>query len=173
MNKWRGVCLILQVLVNHAHRITEFIFDINQLLTGLSCRVFDPRNPDCENLVLLLSTPNFSRLDLDLYFGDEHHNGWGSLNSGLLRNALAKVKSLEHFSFATSFRNDLYADQTHFGASTAEHSISLGSILLQDQWKEVRHFGLSRFIVTQKDVVNFLSRLPQLFFLSISVSLFP
>ncbi|KAI9163771.1 hypothetical protein HJFPF1_05397 [Paramyrothecium foliicola] len=157
-NKWRGVCLLLRTLANRPHRITEFNVDVHQILTGLSCRIFDKPNQEYDNLVSLLRSPNFSHLHLALFLGDEESNGWQSLHSGLLRDALAEAKNLQHVSLGTGLANDLLTHYENFGAGPSEHSIPLRSIF--PQTKHLQHFGLSRFIVMQNDVIEFLASLP-------------
>jgi hypothetical protein len=39
--QWRGLCLLLSTLAQHPHQIKEFVIHVNQLRTGLSCRMFD------------------------------------------------------------------------------------------------------------------------------------
>ena len=160
-NKWRGACILLQTFAKHPHHVTELIIDVNQLLSGLSCRIFDAPNQEYENFVSLLQAPNFSRLDLSLYVSGQEEEEWHAYRSGHLRYALSQAKNLQHVSLATSLviPNCVAKPQLH-NTDGSEHFTPLRDIFPLDQWRHLRHFGLSRFIVTQDDLVEFLLEMP-------------
>lgn len=163
--KWRGLRLVLEALAHQPHRITEFIAEVNNLPTGLPCRMFDHRrdNPDYDNFVSLLERPGFSRLDLALDVGDQDYDEWPFFRSGLLRDALSKAKDIRHFSLSTgmSFPHTTHEPRKH-PSHGLEHFFPLKSLIPVEQWQHLHHFGLSGFIVKRQDLLDFLSIMPAL-----------
>lgn len=160
-NKWRGFRLIVRTLAQHQHHITDFVVEVNQLLTGLSCRIFDEPNQEYNDLVTLFRRPNFSRIDLALFIGGQEYEAWHSFRSTYLRRALGEAKDLQHVSLSTGLQPPQSAvDPEFYGTDGTENFIPLRTIFPVDQWKQLRHFGLSRFIVKQEDLVGLLSALP-------------
>ena len=160
-NKWRGVRLILRTLAQQPNSISEFVVDVNQLLMGLSCRMFDQPNQEFDDLVALLKRPNFSRIDLALFIAGQDRKGWNVYRSGLLHRALAEAKDLQHVSLVTGLVPPPSAETSQrFNTDGSEHFVPLRTTFPVDQWKQLRHFGLSRLIVKQDDLVDFLAALP-------------
>lgn len=104
---WRGFCLVTRVLSQKVHRVTEFAIEGRPLYTGLSVRVFDQRNAEYDAFVKLLSQPGFSILELNLYLGNHGGEDWDTFPSCLLRQALAKVVGLRHFTLCTSLTAEM------------------------------------------------------------------
>lgn len=142
--------------------MSELIVDVNQLPTGLNCRIFDQRCEGYDNLVALLSRPGFRTLDLAFIVRGREKKGRPSLRSGLLRQALTKARDLQHFSFRTTVNPDTLLDGTVPGsAGSIDHLIPLQTIFPVENWSNLRHFGLSRFLVVQDDVISLLAALPK------------
>ncbi|KAG9252382.1 uncharacterized protein F5Z01DRAFT_638258 [Emericellopsis atlantica] len=161
--KWRGLRVVLRTLTERPHGITEFVIDVNQLRNGVSCSMFDTvsHNQEYEDLVSVLQSPGFSRLDLALSTGDQRNSLWPCYRSGLLRQALGEAKDLRHVSLATGLivPASAYSPDQYDGGGE-EHFFPLRTIFPLDQLRQLRHFGLSRFIVKRNDIVNFLSTMP-------------
>ncbi|KUL88708.1 hypothetical protein ZTR_05234 [Talaromyces verruculosus] len=110
--KWRGFGIILQQLAKQEHHnITEFVIDTKELKTGISCRIFNESGEDYDNLVTLLQQPGFKHLDLALVADGQDYTQqrqtihtlrgqqpWSSFQSGLLKEALEKIKNSDHVS---------------------------------------------------------------------------
>ncbi|EEU36944.1 uncharacterized protein NECHADRAFT_42016 [Fusarium vanettenii 77-13-4] len=162
--KWRGFCLVTQAVAQHQREnpgagISEFIVDSNQLLTGINCRVFDEaENSEYRDLVTILARPGFSRIDLSLHVGGQDHEGWPSFRSGLLQHALGTAQGLRHVSLTTNLAipNELW-DASEGGQ---EHHLPLRTLFPIDTWSNLQHFCLSRFLVNQADVMDFLLAMP-------------
>ncbi|KAL6355274.1 hypothetical protein LRP88_10860 [Fusarium phalaenopsidis] len=162
--KWRGFCLVTQAVAQHqrenpAAGISEFIVDSNQLLTGINCRIFDEaENSEYKDLVTILARPGFSRIDLSLHVGGQDRKGWPSFRSGLLQHALGTAQGLRHVSLTTNLAipNELW-DASEGGE---EHHIPLRTLFPIDTWSNLQHFCLSRFLVNQADVMDFLLAMP-------------
>ncbi|KAF3482652.1 uncharacterized protein GIQ15_01976 [Arthroderma uncinatum] len=161
-NQWRGFQIVMRALAQAwNHRITELVIDVNQLPTGLNCRIFDQPCREYDDLVLLLERPSFSRLDLSLLVGGLEHDDWPSFRRGLLRRALAKAVDLQHISLCTDVIFDPAADASiSDSGGSIKHFIPLQSIFPVERWPRLRHFGLSGFLVMQTDVLKLLAALP-------------
>ncbi|RSL92401.1 hypothetical protein CEP52_013839 [Fusarium oligoseptatum] len=162
--KWRGFCLVTQAVAQHqrdnpAAGISEFIVDSNQLLTGINCRVFDEaENSEYKDLVTIMARPGFSRIDLSLHVGGQDRKGWPSFRSGLLQHALGTAQGLRHVSLTTNLAiPDELWDASEGGE---EHHLPLRTLFPIDTWSSLQHFCLSRFLVKQADVMDFLLAMP-------------
>lgn len=161
--QWRGVRIALRVLAEPQtyHSVNEFVLDAHHLNTGLNCCIFEHQATEASaeytNLRALLRRPGFARLDLALAVGgQEQHLGWPAL-----RAALAGAPDLRHFSLRADVVPDPDARALGRGSGgNAEHHVPLGSLLPVEAWTNLRHFGLSGFLVTQGDVVSLLRELP-------------
>ncbi|ROT38193.1 hypothetical protein SODALDRAFT_312748 [Sodiomyces alkalinus F11] len=164
--KWRGFRIATRVLAQEEPRpghaaVTEFVVDVNQLNTGLNCRIFDEPCDEYNHLVTLLRRPGFSRIDLPFIVGGLEWDDWPSFRSGYLFRALAEASDLEHVSLGTNVVPDPDAYATEPGsAGFAAHFIPLRTIFPVEKWPRLRHLGLSRFLVKQKDVLALLASLP-------------
>jgi hypothetical protein len=154
--KWPGFRLIMRVLAQEEHNITEFVVDVNYMITGLSCRIFDEPNTEYDQLVNLLQRPGFSRLDLALFIGGQEYEDWHSFRTTHLQRALAGAKDLRHIS--------LSAKPQDFSASGIAHEdrrlIPLMTVFPVHCWTHLQHFGLCSFSVAQDDLTNLLAALP-------------
>ncbi|KAF5587434.1 hypothetical protein FPANT_6887 [Fusarium pseudoanthophilum] len=167
-DKWRGYCLVSRIVAQHLRenpesKLAEWAVDTNQLRTGISCRIFDDaENSEIKDLRTILSYPGFASLDLSLHCGNQYEKNWCSFRSNHLRKTLAMAKDIQHFSLLT---NVIYVDDFDESDSDdyhdpdeeeVDHFIPLQSILPVNDWHQLRHFDLCRFIVKKDDVINVL-----------------
>lgn len=80
------------------HEVTEFVIDVNELETGLSCRIFDKSCETYNDSVTLLQRPGFRRLDLTLLADGQYNEdmNWLSFRSGYLKLALEHMEDPHH-----------------------------------------------------------------------------
>ncbi|KAJ4244346.1 hypothetical protein NW762_014472 [Fusarium torreyae] len=163
-DKWRGYCLVSRIIAQHLRenpgsKLADLVTDTNQLRTGISCRIFDEaENSERRDLITILSQPGFSRLDLSLYCANQHEVNWSSFRSGHLRNTLARATSIKRISLFTNIAVPGELDDPDEDGE--EHFIPLRNVFPVDDWHQLRHFGLCRFIVKKDNVVEFLGALP-------------
>lgn len=153
--KWPGFRLIMRVLAQEEHNITELVVDVNYLVTGLSCRMFDEPNTEYDQLATLLRRPGFSRLDLALFIGGQEYDDWHSFRTTHLQRALAEAKDLRHVSLSAN-----YQDFLHWIHGEERRLIPLRTVFPVHCWAHLQHFGLSSFTVAQEDLTNLLAALP-------------
>ncbi|KAF7547408.1 hypothetical protein G7Z17_g7733 [Cylindrodendrum hubeiense] len=156
-NRWRGFRIITQVLAREEHRISEVVIDVHGLSTGLNCRIFDKPSEEYDNFVTILKRPGFRRLDLSLLVGAQQHYNWVSYRSGYLRQALGSAEELEHISLHSDVDENVATDSA---LSDNDIFVPLRTIFPIDKWPRLQHFGLSRFMVNQDDLISILSALP-------------
>lgn len=162
--EWRGFSVVTKCVAEHlretpSSNLSEFSVDSHQLWLGINCRVFDkPSHAEYQDFVTILSHPKFKCLNLSLCCGGQAGQNWYSLRNGLLHDALSNAPDLQRISIYTS---------TPVGGigfppiEANEHNhIPLRSIFPINNWRNLRHFSLSRFIVKQDDVMEFLFGLP-------------
>ncbi|KAJ6188430.1 hypothetical protein N7519_003338 [Penicillium mononematosum] len=121
--------------------------------TGINCTILDDPCEEHDHLVTLLKKPGFRHLDLAFTLAGT----WQSFPRDRLYKALSEAGDLEEISLATT---GIDAENEHKNL----HSITpipLKSIFPIENWPKLRHFELSRFIVSQSDVISFLSELPE------------
>ncbi|KAF4482960.1 hypothetical protein CGGC5_v010223 [Colletotrichum fructicola Nara gc5] len=165
-DKWRGFRHVVRVLAQPTSTgVTELIFDGNQISTGLPCAIFNAPEfgveaVEYENLVAVIKKPGFTTLKLNLMMDDQEYNGYGAFRNGRLKKALEAASDLRYFTLETD-QEDNPDDPWRVQSSTADHFIPLRSIFPVETWKNLSHFGLSRFLVKQKDLLDFLAALPQ------------
>ncbi|KAL2850288.1 hypothetical protein BJY01DRAFT_245461 [Aspergillus pseudoustus] len=92
---FRGFGIVTRAQAQHpdSHHVSEFTIDVNQLLTGLNCRLFENQNepePEYIDFKTLLRRPNFTRLDLALVRGHKF-TGWPCYRNGLLAKPAARL----------------------------------------------------------------------------------
>ncbi|KAL6787135.1 hypothetical protein J3E68DRAFT_445673 [Trichoderma sp. SZMC 28012] len=151
--KWRGFKEVIRCLAERkAAGVKELVLDTHLLPTGVTCRFFDQPSLEYDHLVDLLQRPGFRRLDLALMVGQQEPGDWESLRNGRLRSALAEASELEHFHLNTDIGYQGTKDP-------GTHLALLHDIFPIERWPKLRHFGLTRFLVSQRDLVSFLSKL--------------
>ncbi|ROW06355.1 hypothetical protein VPNG_07511 [Cytospora leucostoma] len=160
-DQWRGFRIITDLLAHVPnHGVTEFVVDVNQLLTGVNCTIFTQPCAEYDNLASLLQQPNFERLDLALMV-QGHHEAASTLRNGNLRRALAGARHLKHISLRTDdiMRDSYIAIILH---DPDPWYVPLRTVFPTDQWLCLSHFGLGHFIVKQSDLISLLDALPAL-----------
>ncbi|CVK99432.1 uncharacterized protein FMAN_02274 [Fusarium mangiferae] len=169
-DKWRGYCLVSRIIAQHLRenpesKLADLAIDTNQLRTGISCRIFDDaENSEIKDLKTILSHPGFVALDLSLHCGNQCNMNWCSFRSNHLRKTLSKARDIQHFSLLTNVAYvddfDYDSDDPDGDGEEGDHFIPLHSIFPVNDWHQLRHFGLCRFIVKKDDVIEFLGALP-------------
>ncbi|KAF5552687.1 hypothetical protein FMEXI_2838 [Fusarium mexicanum] len=158
--KWRGYQLVSRALVECENTVTKLKIEGHEIKSGLSCRVFDQCCPEYDNLYMILGRPGFRYLDLALFAGLIEQGGWATYKTGLLRDALAQAKDLEHLSIrASTDIKDAYCQQLDI--EDLEWPVfPLRMVFPIDHWPRLQHFGISNFLVELDDLIDVLSCLP-------------
>ncbi|KAL3435194.1 hypothetical protein BDV09DRAFT_195197 [Aspergillus tetrazonus] len=159
---FRGFGIVTRALASYAdHQVSELIITANTLQTGLNCRVFETLNAQYTDFAAILRKPGFARLDLSLLVRGQERTGWPTYRNGLLRRALSGAHGLEHIGLSTNVDEDPASDSTIPGsAGGRDRLVSLRTIFPVDEWKSLRHFSLSGFLVDKDDIISFLFALP-------------
>ncbi|KAJ5214408.1 hypothetical protein N7449_001577 [Penicillium cf. viridicatum] len=131
--------------------VVKLSLDSRLLRTGINCTILDDPCEEHDHLVTLLKKPGFRHLDLAFTLAGT----WQSFPHDRLYEALSEAGDLE-ISLATT---GIDAENEHKNLHSIT-PVSLKSIFPIDNWPKLRHFELSRFIVSQSDVIWFLSELP-------------
>ncbi|OGE55178.1 hypothetical protein PENARI_c005G02244 [Penicillium arizonense] len=151
--KFHGFRIVARVLAQQKNDVVELSLDSRLLRTGINCTILDDPCEEHDHLVTLLKKPGFRHLDLAISLAGT----WQSFPHDRLYEALSEAGDLEEISLATT---GIDAENEHKNL----HSITpvpLKSIFPIENWPKLRHFKLSRFIVSQSDVISFLSELPK------------
>ncbi|KAI2725291.1 hypothetical protein CBS147326_6003 [Penicillium roqueforti] len=156
-NQWRAFRNVVSVLAKNKLHVPELVLAVNQLPTGLNCTIFDQPCEEYDNLLTILRSPGFCRLDLPLLVGGQEHEDWLSFRSGYLKHALSEAKNMKYFSLRTTVDTDAIRDIS----GNPTHFIPLKTILPVEEWPELHSFRLSGFLVKQGDMINFLAGLPK------------
>ncbi|KAJ5778714.1 hypothetical protein N7520_001960 [Penicillium odoratum] len=162
-DRWHGFRMVTRVLAQEAsHRVTELLIDVNGLPTGLNSSIFyTPRSEEYKNLVTILSKPGFRRLDLALSVGDQEHPNydWIAFRTRYLSDMLSEAEELEHINLFTTLGMDSdhsLGSEVPGGGGSMAHFIPLQKVFPVSDWNKLRHFQLSRFMVTQSDLMGLL-----------------
>ncbi|KAJ5625823.1 hypothetical protein N7510_002132 [Penicillium lagena] len=156
--KYRGFRIVIRALAQQKHNVVELSLDARQRFTGINCTIFDEPCPEYDHFVKVLKKPGFRHLDLPFIFGGRtFESNWESFRNGRLYAALSEAVNLEEFSFYTAGL-DYYVECQEPPITTAP--VLLERIFPLEKWPKLRHFELSRFIVSQADLILCLSKLP-------------
>ncbi|PNP38492.1 hypothetical protein TGAMA5MH_09573 [Trichoderma gamsii] len=160
--QWRGFREVIRCLAdNKAPSVKELVLDVHQLPTGLTCHFFDHACPEYDQLVAVLRRPGFRRFDLALTAGGQPSSDWESFRNGRMRRALAETsEDLEHFHLRTDQGDLPGVNRELDNNGISYHFTPLLDILPIERWPKLRHFGLSKFLVRQDDVMSLLKALP-------------
>ena len=150
-DKYHGFRIVARVLAQQEQDVVELSLDSRLLRTGINCTILDDPCEEYDHLVTLLEKPGFRHLDLVFTLGGT----WQSFPYSRLHQALSEAGDIEEISLATT---GIDASQGKDLQNTTP--VPLRSILPIDKWPKLRHFELSRFMVSQSDVMSFLSELP-------------
>ncbi|KAJ5850970.1 hypothetical protein N7455_010826 [Penicillium solitum] len=153
----------MRVLANEPNYVTELIMNSTHLPTGINCTIFDEPCEEYDNFAAVLKTPGFRRLDIAILIGgqfdSEIRGSRRSLLNGRLRRALGEAKDMEDFRLHTTVTTHCYDDDYRY--PTLDYLIPLQSIVPVQKWTRLRHFELSRFLISQSDITSFLAALPR------------
>lgn len=160
--QWRGFRQVIRCLAgNKAPSVTELVIDVHQLPTGLTCHFFDHDNEEYDQLVAVLRRPGFRRLDLALTAGGQPLVDWMSFRNRRMRRALAEAsEDLEHIHLRTDWGEEPDLNTGLDNTGLPYHFTPLLDIFPIERWPKLRHFGLSKFLVRQDDVMSLLVALP-------------
>ncbi|GKT56023.1 hypothetical protein ColTof3_03362 [Colletotrichum tofieldiae] len=106
----------------------------------------------------LYPTPAIRALPLNLMVCGVDGNNYLAFRNGRLKQMLEA--DLRHFTLETDEDGSLEREP-HPLNLTRDHFIPLRSIFPVDAWKHLAHFGLSRFLINQQGLLDFLTVLPQ------------
>ncbi|KAF5694771.1 hypothetical protein FDENT_899 [Fusarium denticulatum] len=158
--KWRGYQLVSRALVECENQVKELKIGGHEISSGLNCRIFDQSCTEYDHFYTLLSRPGFRYLDLDLFTGLIEHEDWITYKTGLLRDALAQAKGMEHLSIRASTDIDDTDCQQLLPEDLEAPLFSLQAVFPIDHWQRLKHFGISNFLVEVDDLIDVLSCLP-------------
>ncbi|CAG8902816.1 unnamed protein product [Penicillium egyptiacum] len=80
----------------------------------------------------------------------------------LLRCSNTLVSNMQHIRvYATPISDPTHDGAEDSSAGSLRHFIPLQTIFPIDKWPKLRYFGLSRFLVSQSDIISLLSALPE------------
>ncbi|EXK35890.1 hypothetical protein FOMG_09087 [Fusarium oxysporum f. sp. melonis 26406] len=158
--KWRGYQLVSRALIECENQVTELRIKGHEIKSGLSCRIFDQPCTEYEDICTLLRRPGFRYLDLDLFTGLIEHDDWATYKTGLLHDALAQAKDIEHLCIrASTHIKDAFPQQ--LDPDDLERPVfSLRTIFPIYHWPRLQHFSISNFLVELDDLIDILSALP-------------
>ncbi|RAK91401.1 hypothetical protein BO79DRAFT_279569 [Aspergillus costaricaensis CBS 115574] len=157
-DRWRGVRAALHVLARDRehHNVSELVFGVNQLNTGINGTILEQPCEELLNLLLILKQPGFKRLDLAIICPNQYERGWPIFCNGNLRDVLRVAVDLEHF----SFKANVSALQENSSSDIYFSNIRLDTVFPVAKWQRLHHFGLSGLSVHTTDMVRLLDRLP-------------
>ncbi|KAL7894265.1 hypothetical protein HDV63DRAFT_159318 [Trichoderma sp. SZMC 28014] len=157
--KWRGFCIVTRELANLSEQATipKLVLDAHHLHTGLNAHIFEERSDEYDNLVKVIERPGFTRLDLDLLCEQQTVRGWPCLRNGMLKRALSAVKDPHSFSLRT-VTNFVEGQRSLTEQDFIPPPLTFIPV---DKWQNLNHFGLSRALVRQQDVLSLLKALPK------------
>uniref|UniRef100_A0A0D2YHN6 F-box domain-containing protein n=1 Tax=Fusarium oxysporum (strain Fo5176) TaxID=660025 RepID=A0A0D2YHN6_FUSOF len=114
-----------------------------------------------DDLVTLLKRPGFRYLSLDLFTGLLEREDWESYKSGLLHDALAQAKDLEHICLRSTMEITGGSSEQLDGEEIENYVFPLRTIFPIDQWPRLRNFGISHMLVQLDDLMELFSALPR------------
>lgn len=163
--RYRGFRTAMRVLANEPNHVSELVMTSNHLPAGINCTIFDEPCEEYDNFAAVLKTPGFHRLDIAMLVGGEDEEDldpcWRSFLNGRLRRALGEAKEMEDFRLHTTTISNPYGDDGGDGYGSLDRLVPLQSIVPVEKWPLLRHFELSRFPVSQSDIISFLAALPK------------
>ncbi|KAI8156250.1 hypothetical protein K4K49_008106 [Colletotrichum sp. SAR 10_70] len=141
-DKWRGFRIVTHLLAQREYAtVPEVVIDGNQINSGLTFR-----------------KPGFSMLKLSIMVGMHAEQNYAAFRNGRLRQLL--TADLESFALETDEVTNLSLSRPWPPENPVDHFIPLRSIFPVEAWTHLRHFGLSRFLVKENDLLDLLGALP-------------
>ncbi|KAI8232596.1 hypothetical protein K4K54_011730 [Colletotrichum sp. SAR 10_86] len=141
-DKWRGFRIVTHLLAQQEYAtVPEVVIDGNQINSGLTFR-----------------KPGSSMLKLSIMVGMHAEQNYAVFRNGRLRQLL--TADLESFALETDEVTNLSFSRPWPPENPVDHFIPLRSIFPVEAWTHLRHFGLSRFLVKENDLLDLLGALP-------------
>jgi hypothetical protein len=150
--QWRGCQIVTRALAEERrhHHVSELLVESKQLLTGLNCRIFERQCEAYDDIVSML--PGLRRFELSLHIDGQQQLGWPAFRGGLLRDALAKAKNLEHFSLDADTDPDIVDE--------GELPPSLETYLPIECWPRLQHLRLWNLPFRTAELIPILTKIP-------------
>jgi hypothetical protein len=149
--KFHGFRIVARALAEQKNDVVEFSVESHLLRTGLNCTILDDTCEEYHRLAKLLKKPGFRHLDLSFTLAGT----WQSFPYEKLHNILRGAEDLEELSLATT---GIDAENEHKNLHVTP--VPLKDIFPIENWPKLQHFELSRLIVSESDLISFLSELP-------------
>ncbi|KAJ6000821.1 hypothetical protein N7481_001230 [Penicillium waksmanii] len=148
---WRGARIVLRLLSQEKHNVSQLSFDSKQLHTGLNFLIFDRPCEEYNQFASIMKLPGFQRLHLSLLTGSS--GIWTGFQSGLFRQAMSLAKELTHVHLSTTYNNG-----SDFPFQ--DPSIPLKEVLPIKQWPNLSHLALSNFSIDTSEFIDILKSAP-------------
>ncbi|CAG7943086.1 unnamed protein product [Penicillium salamii] len=145
---WHGTRIVLRVLGQVEHTVSELCFDLGGDKVGLNITMLDQPCVEYDHFVSMLRNSRLSRLDLPLYVWDGKEE-WSNESSGHLYRALSEATDLIHFSVPTTYT-----------MSYGDAEVQLGNLLPIEKWPLLQHIGLKCFNVSESFISKYLESRP-------------
>lgn len=155
--RYRGFRTTMRVLANVPNSVTKLVMNSTHLPTGINCTIFDEPCEEYDNPVAVLKTSSFRRLDIAMLIGGQVDSEVTQCRQSFLNGQLRRA--LGDFRLYTTVTVYPYDDDS--GYPTLGHVIPLQNIVPVEKWPRLRHFELSRFLVSKSDFTSFLATLPR------------
>ncbi|KAI8215377.1 hypothetical protein K4K54_011421 [Colletotrichum sp. SAR 10_86] len=129
-DKWRGFRHVVRIIAQQrsaTSKITELIFDGNQIHSGLTCGILHAPEPcvEYDHLAAVIKKPGFTTLRLNLMICGADNNNYLAFRNGRLKQMLEA--DLQHFTLETDEDGSLGQEPQPPNA-TRDHFIPLRSI---------------------------------------------
>ncbi|CAG8107670.1 unnamed protein product [Penicillium salamii] len=146
---WHGTRIVLRVLGQVEHTVSELCFDLGGDKVGINITMLDEPCVEYDHFVSMLKNSRLSRLELPLYVWDGKQE-WTDESPGHLYRALSEATGLNHFSFSTTSTMN-YGDE----------EIQLGNLPPIEKWPLLQHIGLRCFNFSKSFVLKYLESRPR------------
>ncbi|KAF5679879.1 hypothetical protein FDENT_8593 [Fusarium denticulatum] len=153
---YHGFRIVTKVLAEEKHNVTELMFDVHQLNTGINHFALNRGTEEYKNFCDILKRPGFQKLHLSLLVGFYLAEEYEIYNERYLHDALYEATDMRYLSFHTDF-----ATNRHSWTIDMYQYTPLFDVFPIDRWQQLTYFGLSNVLVAQTDLIAFLSKLPQ------------
>lgn len=149
--KFHGFRIVARVLAEQKKDV-EFSVDSRLLRTGINCSILDDTCEEYNHLATLLKKLGFRHLDLSFTLAGT----WQSFPYKKIHGIGGEAGDLEELSLPTT---GIDAENEHKNLHNVT-PVPLKDIFPIENWPKLQHFELSRLIVSESDVISFLSELP-------------
>lgn len=150
--RFHGFRIVVRALAEQKNNVVEFSVDSRLLRTGINCTILDDTCEEYNHLATLLKKPGFRHLDLSFTLAGT----WQSFPHEKLHDILREAGDLKEFSLATT---GIDAGSEHMNLEN-DTPVPLKDMFPIENWPKLQHFELSRWLVSESDVISFLSELP-------------